>query len=70
MQVATHEGVMKRQKRHLWVVVLAFEISAVVSLSYDLTLHLLGNETLGCSGVFAHSQTIYTPVFFLFMVRR
>ena len=28
----------------------------------------MGNEDLGCSGIFAHTQLIYSPVFFMFMV--
>ena len=39
-QVATLECVKKTQKRNLWAIIAAFELSAIVSLSYDLTVSL------------------------------
>lgn len=90
-EVSTLECVKKTQKRNLWAVIFAFEVSAITGLVYDVTIkmgksfsiHILetqitgctisysvivGNEEVGCSGIFAHTQLIYSPVFFMFMI--
>jgi len=67
-EISTLECVKKTQKKNLWSVIFAFEVSAIVGLAFDITVRLLGNEELGCSGIFAHTQLIYSPVFFLFMI--
>lgn len=40
--VSTLECVKKTQKRNLWSIIFAFEVSALVSLSYDLTVKFSG----------------------------
>ncbi len=37
-EVSTLECVKKTQKRNLWAVIFAFEISAIVGLAYDVTI--------------------------------
>ena len=36
--VSTLECVKKTQKRNLWAVIFAFEVSAIVGLAYDVTI--------------------------------
>lgn len=67
-EISTLECVKKNQKKNLWSAIVAFEISAIVGLAFDITVRVLGTEELGCSGIFAHTQLIYSPVFFMFMV--
>ncbi|KAI0224257.1 hypothetical protein LSAT2_024724 [Lamellibrachia satsuma] len=43
-------------------------MSALVSFVYDVTMMIIGDEELGCSGVFLHMQELYSPIFGLFMV--
>ena len=93
-EVSTLECVKKTQKRNLWSIIFAFEVSAITGLVYDVTIRtsififafsllilcriviviiliffqLVGDEIVGCSGIFGHAQLIYSPVFFMFMV--
>ncbi|XP_057366300.1 uncharacterized protein LOC130687174 [Daphnia carinata] len=67
-EVSTLECVKKTQKRNLWAVIFAFEVSAITGLVYDVTIKIMGDEVVGCSGIFAHTQLIYSPVFFMFMI--
>nr|CAH0100883.1 unnamed protein product [Daphnia galeata] len=67
-EVSTLECVKKTQKRNLWAVIFAFEVSAITGLVYDVTIKIVGDEIVGCSGIFADTQLIYSPVFFMFMI--
>ncbi|XP_015912070.2 uncharacterized protein [Parasteatoda tepidariorum] len=56
------------QKRDLWSVILTYEVSSVVTVVYYSTLQGLGDLEIGCSGIFAHAQNIYSPVYAVVMV--
>ncbi|CAH1799517.1 unnamed protein product [Owenia fusiformis] len=67
-EISTLESVRRAQKRDLWSIIGAFELSALFGMVYDIVLQALGDETKGCSGIFNHMQEIYSPVFGTFMV--
>jgi len=52
----------KNQRRGVWLLIASFEMSAIAGISYDFTLWALATEEQGCSGIFLHKQTIYSPV--------
>lgn len=48
------------QKRQLWILLFAFETSALANLAYHLVIFLLAEDS--CSQVFAHRQSEYSAV--------
>uniref|UniRef100_T1IQ11 Transmembrane protein n=1 Tax=Strigamia maritima TaxID=126957 RepID=T1IQ11_STRMM len=66
--VSTVDSFKRAQKRDLWSVIAAFEVSALVSVIYDITMLILGSEAMSCSAIFGHMQLVYSPIFALFMI--
>ncbi|CAG0901465.1 unnamed protein product [Darwinula stevensoni] len=66
--LSTEEMMKKTQKRDLWAVILVFEFSAFLPLTYDVILQILGDDEIGCSGVFGHQQKVYSITFFIYMI--
>ncbi|CAG0919750.1 unnamed protein product [Notodromas monacha] len=62
------ENVKRTQKRDLWSLIAVFEFSALIPCVYDITVVVLGDEDIGCSGIFGHKQFVYSPIIFLFML--
>lgn len=68
--VSALDSFKKEQKRDLWSVIAVYEFSAVVSLAYYATVQTLGTYEIGCSGIFAHTQELYSPIYVSFMIIR
>lgn len=66
--VSSMDSFKREQKRDLWSVIVAYEFSALVALSYDTTIQIMGDQDSGCSGIYGHTQSIYSPVFAFLMV--
>ena len=47
---------------------LPWQVVAVIGLSYDVSMQLLGTDETGCGEIFHHNQTLYSIVFGTFMV--
>nr|CAD7398084.1 unnamed protein product [Timema poppensis] len=58
------------QKRDLWTIVIVYEFSAVLGISYDVIMKFVGNEMLGCSAMFGHTQLFYSTVIAVFMMAK
>ncbi|KAG1675293.1 hypothetical protein GQR58_014757 [Nymphon striatum] len=50
--ITTPESFKRSQKRDLWCLIIAFEVSALAGVAYDSTMKILGNDETGCSGIF------------------
>ncbi|XP_070580054.1 uncharacterized protein [Ptychodera flava] len=61
--LSTLDTCRKALKKDLWGLVIVFELSATVTLVYDIIVKSLGTEENGCSGIFLHMQSIYTTVY-------
>lgn len=66
--VSALESFKKQQKIDLWSVILAHEVSAFLSLGYEISIQILGNAKNGCSGIYNHKQFIYSPLYAFFMI--
>jgi hypothetical protein len=66
--VSSSEVLKRTQKRDLWSLIFAFEVSALFPFVYDVCIMVMGDETIGCSGIFGHRQEVYTPVVFTFLL--
>ncbi|XP_059157903.1 uncharacterized protein LOC131942190 [Physella acuta] len=67
-EISTLGSVRWSQKRDLWCIVIVFELSALSTFVYDLTLQILGDRESGCSAIFSHQQVIYSPLLVSLMV--
>lgn len=67
-EISTLDSLRWSQKRDLWCLIAVFETSACVTLFYDLAVQILGDNQSGCSGVFLHTQELFSPIFLSFMV--
>ncbi|XP_078000077.1 uncharacterized protein LOC144452795 [Glandiceps talaboti] len=61
--VSTLDSSRKALKTDLWGLIIVFELSALVTLLYDLVIKALGTESDGCSAIFLDMQSIYTAVY-------
>ncbi|XP_071452846.1 uncharacterized protein [Hetaerina americana] len=59
---------MTAHKRDFWIIVAAYELSAIVAVVYDAVMKIVGTEETGCSAVFAHAQFFYSSVFTVFVL--
>ncbi|XP_034249839.1 uncharacterized protein LOC117650488 [Thrips palmi] len=59
-------GVQRSEYRDLWSVILVYEVSAVLSLTFDIVMKLVGSTDTGCSGVFGHTQLFYSIIISIF----
>ncbi|XP_052808463.1 uncharacterized protein LOC128237194 [Mya arenaria] len=69
-EISTLDSLRRAQKRDLWCIVIVFEISALIGMLYDLVLRVIRNQAEGCSAIFNHGQTLFTIIFFFFMVAK
>lgn len=69
-EISTLDSVRRSQKRDLWCIVIVFEVSAFVGFLYDLSVRIIGDENNGCNDVFNYSQTVFSVIFFIFMVMK
>lgn len=54
------------QKKQLWGVILAFETEAIISIVYDILLHVIGAEEHGCGG-FLYQHNAISVIAFVFI---
>ena len=66
--VSSSEGMKRTQKRDLWSLIFAFEVSALLPFIYEVCIIILGDEKIGCSGIFGHRQEVYSPIVFTFLL--
>ncbi|XP_052130621.1 uncharacterized protein LOC113204483 isoform X1 [Frankliniella occidentalis] len=59
-------GVQRAQFRDLWSIILVYQVSAVLSLTFDIVMKLVGSTDSGCSGVFGHTQLFYSITISIF----
>nr|XP_002734518.1 PREDICTED: uncharacterized protein LOC100378665 [Saccoglossus kowalevskii] len=62
-EVRQLDSARNAQKRDLWGLIIVFEVSAFVTLVYDITVSILGTEERGCSDIFNNMQSVYTAVY-------
>ncbi|KAK7106880.1 uncharacterized protein [Littorina saxatilis] len=67
-EISTLDSVRWAQKRDLWCIVFVFEFSAIFTLIYDSTVQIMGDKEVGCGAIFNYKQSVYSPVFGMFMV--
>ncbi|XP_063232529.1 uncharacterized protein LOC134536652 [Bacillus rossius redtenbacheri] len=58
------------QKRDLWSVVVVYEVSAVLAVTLDAIMRFVGSEVSGCSGLFGHTQVLYSTVMAVFAMAK
>ncbi|XP_067000735.2 uncharacterized protein [Anabrus simplex] len=58
------------QKRDLWSVIIVYEISAVVTVAFDVVMRFVGSEEAGCSALFAHTQLFYSTTISIFLIAK
>jgi hypothetical protein len=56
------------QRRELWAVIIVYEFSAVLAVTFDAVTRFVGSEKDGCSALFAHNQFCYSLIVAVFMV--
>ncbi|KAJ1529344.1 hypothetical protein ONE63_006132 [Megalurothrips usitatus] len=59
-------GVQRAPYRDLWSIILVYQISALLSLTFDVVMKLVGSTDSGCSGVFGHTQLFYSIIISIF----
>uniref|UniRef100_A0A915IDF1 Uncharacterized protein n=1 Tax=Romanomermis culicivorax TaxID=13658 RepID=A0A915IDF1_ROMCU len=59
--VTSDHSLQRFRRRSLLFMILALQSSAITSLSYHLSLFIIADNKIGCSGVFKHKQLFYTP---------
>lgn len=59
-------GVQRTQYRDLWSIILVYQVSAVLSFTFDIVMKLVGSNESGCSGVFGHTQLFYSITISIF----
>lgn len=69
-QISSDETFKSGQKRDLWSVIIVYEMSAFLSLAYDSVMRFLGDNQIGCSGIFGHDQMSYSLIFAVFMTMK
>ncbi|CAM1327278.1 Uncharacterised protein g9460 [Pycnogonum litorale] len=66
--ISALESFKRAQKTGLWGLIIVYELSALLSVTYDAAMRILGDRDTGCSGIFSHSQLSYSLIFAFFMV--
>ncbi|XP_078582826.1 uncharacterized protein LOC144865746 isoform X2 [Branchiostoma floridae x Branchiostoma japonicum] len=64
-KISTQAETRREQKRDLWGLIGVFELSATVTLVYDINMLIWSDEDNGCSGVFLHTQWFYSLIYAL-----
>ncbi|CAH1250180.1 Hypp8801 [Branchiostoma lanceolatum] len=64
-KISTQAETRREQKRDLWGLIGVFELSATITLIYDINMLIWADEDNGCSGVFLHSQWFYSLIYAL-----
>eukprot|EP00058_Branchiostoma_floridae_P001750 XP_002587238.1 hypothetical protein BRAFLDRAFT_101958 [Branchiostoma floridae] len=67
-KISTQAETRREQKRDLWGLIGVFELSATVTLVYDINMLIWSDEDNGCSGVFLHTQWFYSLIYALLYV--
>ncbi|XP_072015400.1 uncharacterized protein [Amphiura filiformis] len=65
--VQTQDIERRAQKRNIWSIIIAFEISAFATLIYDAVM-FANKEHDSCSEIYNHNQTTYSVIYLILMI--
>ncbi|XP_065577779.1 uncharacterized protein LOC136038546 isoform X2 [Artemia franciscana] len=68
--VAIEKVVVSELLKRLWTFIVLIQISAVVTFGYDIAVRVLGGSELSCSGIFFHSQIVYSSILTVIMTAK
>ncbi|XP_033629300.1 uncharacterized protein LOC117291594 [Asterias rubens] len=67
-EVTTMESARRQQKRNLWSIIVAFELSSLTTMLFDSVMLGLNAVNDSCGDIYNRNQVVYSCIYFLLMI--
>ncbi|XP_022111225.1 uncharacterized protein LOC110990499 [Acanthaster planci] len=67
-EVTTLESARRQQKRNLWSIIIAFELSSLTTMLFDAVMLILNPQNASCADIYNRSQIVYSITYLFLML--